>query len=119
MRETDTLQDRVETLDRQINELKDAESLAETPFGRLFHAARTSRDIYTSVAVAVSWDGTDMEVNKTVVKCRQGEHYRNDGADFILSLPVKPFMDTRTARQELVRKLRTRKQNLTQNMEAN
>lgn len=92
-----------------VEQVKAAESLAETPWSALFHEARTtSRRHYTSVAVPFS-EGDDGEIQVgDVVKTRQGEHYhvRNTSWDGVVSLPVQPFMDTETARQEIVRKLR-------------
>ena len=91
----------------QIEAVKDADSLADTPFSKLFHEARTTgRNRATGVTLQVRARDGEVEAHDTPVKTRQGEHLRGtDSWDFMVSLPVKPFMDTRTARQEIVRQL--------------
>ena len=89
-------------------EVRNADSIAETPWSKLFHEARTtSRKTYTSVSVPVSVTSDGVKVGD-VVKTRQGEHFhmRDTSWDGVISLPVKPFMDTQTARQELSRRLK-------------
>lgn len=85
------------------------DSLADTPFSELFHEARTTSTDYSGVAVAVRTDdaGHVTEVGD-IVKERQGEHYhvRDTSWDAVVTLPVQPFMDVRTARQEITRQLR-------------
>ncbi len=91
-----------------VEDVKNAENLSETPWSKLFHEARTtSRRHYNGVAVPFNVNDGEIEVGD-VVKTRQGEHFhvRNTSWDGVMSLPVRAFMDTETARQEIVRKLR-------------
>ena len=91
-----------------IDAVMDADSLAETPFSKLFHEARTtSRNRATGVTLQVRVSDGEFEVHDTPVKTRQGEHLRGtDAWDSMISIPVKPFMETQTARDEIVRQLR-------------
>jgi hypothetical protein len=104
---------RAETVEAQIEAVKNADSLGETPFSKLFHEARTTgRNRATGVSLQVRVRDGDFEVHNEPVKTRQGEHLRGtDAWDYIVSIPVKPFMDTRTARQEIVRQLVDYKRN--------
>lgn len=89
-------------------ELKNVDSLANTPFGALFHAARTtSKSQYSGVSVAVNVADDGIEVGD-VVKTRQGEHYhvRNSNWDAVISLPVRAFMKTSVAKSEISRQLK-------------
>lgn len=98
---SDVVSDAIETI-------RCAESLADTAFGTLFHEARTtSRRHYTSVSAVWRVCDGELEVG-SVVRTRQGEHYHTRDApyDGVVSLPVRPFMEVRTARQEIVRQLR-------------
>jgi len=97
----------------QIETIKNADSLGETKFSKLFHEARTSTpdsgmsNGYSGVTLQVRVRDGEFEVHDTPVKTRQGEHLRGtDAWDGKVSLVAKPFMDTRTARQEIVRQLR-------------
>jgi hypothetical protein len=103
-----TQSDDVDVIDAQIEAVKDADSLGETKFSKLFHEARTTgRNRATGVSLQVRVKDGKFEVHDSPVKTRQGEHLRGtDAWDSIISIPVKPFMDTRTARQEIVRQLR-------------
>ena len=96
------------TIDATLDELSGADSLADTPFSRLFHEARTtSRRRATGVTVQVRVRDGQLEVHDTPVKTRQGEHLRGtDAWDAQVNLPVRAFMDVRTARQEIARQLR-------------
>jgi hypothetical protein len=94
------------------DQLRDATSLADTPFSALFHAARTSTPDragthgYSGVTVQVRVRDGQIETSDPV-KTRQGEHLRGtDAWDGMVSLPVKPFMTVRTARQEICYRLR-------------
>lgn len=105
-----------EIVDEQIEAVKNADSLAETPFSKLFHEARTSTpnnmrtNGYSGVTVQVRVRDGEFEVHDSPVKTRQGEHLRGtDAWDGKVSLVVKPFMETRTARDEIVRQLRALK----------
>lgn len=106
-------QEKVATVEAQIDELKNADSLAGTPFSKLFHEARTTTpdnirtNGYSGVTVQVRVRDGKFEVHDEPVKTRQGEHLRGtDSWDGKVSLVVKPFMDTHTARQEIIRQLR-------------
>lgn len=91
-----------------IESIKEAESLAETEFSELFHGARTtSPKIFTGVSVAIKETESGIEVGK-VVKTRQGEHYhvRDTSWDGVVSLPVRSFMRTEEAKQEIIRQLK-------------
>jgi len=97
-----------EVVDAQIETIRGAESLADTPFSKLFHEARTTgRNRATGVTLQVRVRDGEFEGHDTPVKTRQGEHLRGtDAWDGMISLPVRPFMETQTARQEIVRQLR-------------
>ena len=102
-----------EVVEAQIEAVQDAGSLAETQFSQLFHEARTSTPNnagthgYSGVTVQVRVRDDEIEVHESPVKTRQGEHLRGtDSWDGKVSLPVRPFMETRVARQEIVRQLR-------------
>jgi hypothetical protein len=99
---------KADVVEAQIDAVKEADSLGETQFSKLFHEARTTgRDRATGVSLQVRVRDDEFEVHSEPVKTRQGEHLRGtDAWDSIISIPVKPFMDTRTARQEIVRQLR-------------
>ena len=101
-----------ETVEAQIDELKDADSLADTPFSQLFHDARTTgRNRATGVTLQVRVRDGQLEAHDSPVKTRQGEHLRGtDAWDGMVSLPVKPFMETRTAKDEIIRQLRALQQ---------
>jgi len=98
----------VEVVEDTIDAVKNADSLGETQFSTLFHEARTTgRNRATGVTLQVRVRGGEFEVHDDPVKTRQGEHLRGtDAWDGMVSIPVKPFMDTQTARQEIVRQLR-------------
>ena len=100
--------DAVEVVENTIEAVKNADSLGETVFSKLFHEARTTgRNRATGVTLQVRVRDGEFEVHSNPVKTRQGEHLRGtDAWDGKVSMPVKPFMDTRTARQEIVRQLR-------------
>lgn len=92
------------------DDVQNADTLGDTEFSELFHAARTtSREVYTGVSVPVRHDedGNITDVGE-IVKTRQGEnfHVRNSSWDATVSLSVRPFMDTDRAREDLVWKLR-------------
>ena len=105
---------KADVVDAQIENVRNAESLGETPFSKLFHEARTTgQNRATGVSLQVRVRDDVFEVHSEPVKTRQGEHLRGtDAWDGIISIPVKPFMETRTARQEIVRQLRDFKRNV-------
>jgi len=96
-------------IEAQIEDLKTADSLADTPFSVLFHKARTSKSrVYSGVSLQVRVRDGEIEVHDNPVKTRQGEHLRGtDAWDSMISLPVKSFMETRTAKDEIIRQLRS------------
>ena len=102
-----------DVIEAQIDELKNADSLADTPFSMLFHKARTSKSrVYSGVSLQVRVRDGGIEVHDNPVKTRQGEHLRGtDAWDSMISLPVKSFMETRTAKDEIIRQLRSWLQN--------
>lgn len=99
--------DKANVVASTIEDLRGRESLAETAFSALFHEARTSSSrTYSGVTAQVRVRDGDVEVS-TPVKTRQGEHLRGtDAWDGMVSLPVHPFMEVRTARQDIIRQLR-------------
>lgn len=108
-----TKQSKSEVVESEIEAVKNADSLAETKFSKLFHEARTSTpdtirtNGYSGVTLQVRVRDGELEVHDNPVKTRQGEHLRGTSSwDSKISLVVKPFMDTETARQEIVRQLR-------------
>lgn len=97
---------RSEVVEEQINELIGAESLADTPFSRVFHEARTARSMYSGVTCQVRVREGEIETSDPV-KTRPGEHLRGtDSWDALISLPVVQFMTTGTATDEITRQLR-------------
>jgi len=102
-----------DVVEAQIEAVKEADTLGETKFSKLFHDARTTgRNRATGVTLQVRVKDGEFEVHDSPVKTRQGEHLRGTNAwDSMVSLPVKPFMDTRTARDEIVRQLRAFQRN--------
>lgn len=97
----------IDAVEAEIDAVKNADSLADTPFSQLFHAARTSsRQYHTGVSMPVRVRDGELQVG-SVVKTAQGEHHhvRDAPWDTTLGLPVKPFMGTRVARQLLVEQL--------------
>jgi len=99
---------KADVVEAQIETVRDADSLGDTKFSKLFHEARTTgRDRATGVTLQVRVRDGEFEVHDSPVKTRQGEHLRGtDAWDRKISLPVKAFMQTRTARQEIVRQLK-------------
>ena len=102
-----------DVVEAQIETVRNADSLGDTKFSKLFHEARTTTpdnirtNGYSGVSLQVRVRDGEFEVHESPVKTRQGEHLRGtDAWDYIVSIPVKPFMDTRTARQEIVRQLK-------------
>lgn len=105
--------DKSDVVDAEMERLRGVESLADTPYSRLFHEARTSTphsartNGYSSVTVQVRVTENGQVETSEPVKTRQGEHLRGtDQYDGKISIPVQPFLDVRTARQEIVRQLR-------------
>ncbi len=103
----------------QIETIRNTDSLGETKFSQLFHDARTTTpdnhrsNGYSGVTVQVRVRDGEFEVHNSPVKTRQGEHLRGtDSWDAKVSLMVKPFMDTRTARDEIVRQLKNFQRNV-------
>lgn len=104
-----------DVIEAQIAELKDVDSLADTPFSMLFHKARTSKSrVYSGVSLQVRVRDGEIEAHDDPVKTRQGEHLRGtDAWDSMITLPVKSFMETQTAKDEIIRQLRSWLQNET------
>lgn len=98
----------LEARKRAYENVQDADKLSETEFSGLFHEARTnSRQIYTSVSLPVAFNCNGSFAVGEPVRSRQGEHFRaNDNWDDVISLSVQPFMDTQTAKQEILRQIR-------------
>jgi hypothetical protein len=116
MNQTTESEEAVEVVENTIEAVKDADSLADTPFSKLFHEARTTgRDRATGVTLQVRVRDGEFDVHDSPVKTRQGEHLRGtDAWDGKVSMPVKPFMDTQTARDEILRQLRAVKRTFVQ-----
>lgn len=97
----------------QIETVRNADSLGDTKFSKLFHDARTTgRNRATGVTLQVRVRDGEFEVHEKPVKTRQGEHLRGtDAWDTMVSLPVKTFMESRVARDEIVRQLRAFERN--------
>jgi hypothetical protein len=114
-----TTQTKADVVGAQIEEVKEADSLADTPFSKLFHEARTTgRNRATSMTLQVRVRNGEFEVHDSPVKTRQGEHLRGTGAwDHMVKLPVKAFMDTQTAKNEITRQLKRLQQQYTQHNE--
>jgi len=94
-------------IEAQIEDLKTADSLADTPFSMLFHKARTSKSrVYSGVSLQVRVRDGEIEAHPDPVKTRQGEHLKGtDSWDWMITLPVASFMETRTAKTEIIRQL--------------
>lgn len=110
-------QSKSDVVAEQIETVKQADSLKDTTFSKLFHEARTTTPDdagthgYSGVTVQIRVSD-DMEFETyNVVKTRQGEHLRGtDAWDGKVSLVVKPFMETETAQWDIIRQLKTLKQ---------
>lgn len=103
-----------DVIEAQIDTVNNADRLAETEFSKLFHEARTSKSrVYSGVALQVRvTDDGEFEAHREPVKTRQSEHLRGtDAWDSIITLPVKSFMETRTAKSEIIRQLKAWLQN--------
>jgi hypothetical protein len=95
-----------ETVTEVRQNLKDIESLSDTPFSGLFHAARTAKSCYSGVTIQVRIEDGAIETSEPV-KIRQGQHLRGtDEYDGMIHLPVKSFMRTETARNEISSQLK-------------
>jgi len=109
------------TMDKQFEarrnaykNVKEANSLAETEFSELFHVARTTSpdnmrtNGYSSVSIPVCFkESGEYEVGEPV-KTRSGVHFhvRNSNKwNTVISLPVRPFMETQVAKDELLWKI--------------
>ena len=110
-----------DVVEAQIETLRSADTLGETKFSKLFHEARTTTpdnfrtNGYSGVTLQVRVRDGEFQVHEKPVKTRQGEHLRGtDSWDAKVSLTVKPFMDTRTAKDEIVRQLRAFQRNQAQ-----
>ena len=101
-------QSKVEAIENEIETVKDAETLGETKFSKLFHKARTSKSrVYSGVSLQVRVRDGEVEVHDEPVKTRQGEHLRGtDAWDSMIHLPVKSFMDTKTGKDQIIYHLR-------------
>lgn len=94
-------------IEAQIDAIKTADSLAETPFAELFHEARTtSRDRATGVSAPLRVRDGRIEVG-TVHYTQQGMHHhvRDAPWDTTIGLSVVPLMGIDRARSQLVRQL--------------
>ncbi len=97
----------------EIERIRNADTIGETKFSKLFHEARTTTPSgvrtngYSGVSVQIRVKDGELQVHNDPVKTRQGEHLRGtDKWDSIISIPVKPFMETRTAKNEITRQLK-------------
>lgn len=92
----------VDTRDR----LAVIESLADTPFSGLFHAARTARAHHSSATVQVRVRDGEIETSDPVME-RSSEHLRGtDAWNGMISLPTKAFMTVESARSQISHQLR-------------
>jgi len=91
--------------------LSGVDSLADTKWSALFHAARTANSMYNGVAVPVRvTDENEIEVGD-VVKTRQGEHYNVRNAprwDTTVSIGTRAFMTVDEGAQWIRQELRRR-----------
>lgn len=114
MSESQTPTDDSDVIQAQIDDIRGVESLADTPFSKLFHEARTAGRHYSGVALQVRITDGKIESHSEPVKTQQGEHLRGtDAWDTIITLPTKSFMEVRTARSEIIRQLKAWLQNVT------
>ena len=97
-----------EVIENEINAVKDADSLGDTKFSKLFHEARTAKSrVYSGVSLQVRVKDGAVEVHDTPVKTQQGEHLRGtDAWDSMIHMPVKSFMDTATGKDQIIYQLR-------------
>jgi hypothetical protein len=75
----------------------------------LFHEARTTNpNAFNGVAVPVKVKDGKIVTVGNVVKTRRGEHFhvRNSSWDHVVSLPVRPFMETDVAKPEINRQIK-------------
>jgi hypothetical protein len=108
---TTAAEDRSETkrsalVEDMIDELRNADSLAETPFGKLFQTARTAGRNYSGATVQVRVRDGELEASDPV-KTRRGEHLRGtDAWDGMISLPSKAFMTADVASDHIAQQLK-------------
>jgi len=97
-----------EVIESEIETVKNAASLGDTKFSKLFHEARTAKSrVYSGVSLQVRVKDGNVEVHDTPVKTRQGEHLRGtDAWDSMINMPVKSFMDTKTGKDQIIYQLR-------------
>jgi len=104
----------VEARRNAYENVKQADSLSETEFSGLFHVARTTTpdsrqsNGYSSVSVPVHFGEDGDYVVGAVVKTRRGEHYHVRNSNYwnaVISIPVKPFMETQVAKDEILRQI--------------
>lgn len=109
MTDTNTPEQKLETLEDLREQVQDADKLADTPFSELFHEARTSNQIYNKINCYYQIDPDTGSISQlTLFKLQQGEHILDhpNAADFSASLPRKPSMTTEYAKQLIVESLR-------------
>ena len=97
-----------DVIENEINAVKNAESLADTKFSKLFHEARTANPrVYSGVSLQVRITDGEVEVQDTPVKTQRGEHLRGtDAWDSMINMPVQSFMDTATGKDQIIYQLR-------------
>jgi hypothetical protein len=92
-----------------MTNVKEAETLGETEFSKLFHEARTSSSqTFNGVSVPVKVNEGEIVDIGNVVKTRKGEHFhvRDSCWDNVISLPVRPFMETKVAKPHINRQIK-------------
>ena len=91
-----------DTCDDVVN----ADTLGDTPFSEVFHVARTSKTYWNKATAFCDCGGEEVTV-EAVKRLRKGERSPElrEKYDFTVSIPVRAFMDTETARRRIADQL--------------
>lgn len=120
--EAETCDERADALETEAERVRDADSLADTPWSALFHVSRTTKtDLnggYSSVEVQYRATVNGVETHSEPVKTRQGEHLRGtDAWDGTIKLRVEPFKTTSHAAERIAGQLEREARHLRQRAE--
>ncbi|WP_226042486.1 hypothetical protein [Natrinema sp. DC36] len=109
MTESNSNQQKLDAIETIHNQVREADSLADTPFSELFHEARTSDKRYTGATADYTLeieDGEPTLTQQVCVKTRQGEHWMPDNdPDLSIGMHAKPFLGTEEAKQRITDQL--------------
>jgi len=106
----ETNEDRADVLEDEAERVRNADSLADTPWSALFHVSRTSRREqnggHSTVEVQYRATVDGVETHSQPVKTRGGEHLRGtDSWDGSIKLRVEPFKALTRAAERIAEQL--------------